>query len=387
MARRPGGEAEIQRRMATAPGLTAQEAHTLAGLLDAEGHFGMAPNNRVGWRCFCSINLRDDDRDVLIRYREKLGLGHLKSVPARKGSRAQVCWTITSKLECLALVHLLDWHPLRARKRNEYELWREAVEVSGAYGYGVSAGWRARLTELAGKLRAARIYRDPLPSASPADLSDAWAPHYFAGFFSGEGSFGLGHRSARLVIKVRRDDRPLLERVVHDFKLGKVRDVSAPAPWAPASVWYAVSARDVLSGIEIFDGASLLGRKRRQYGAWRPAAEAIARAIVTRSQVDRDIVENGRSALARATAYRPPAGPMASDDAASAARNAYVDVLQQWAATTAGGLTCTAYAAARRSDHPDWPKRETLAATFGSWYDALEAAGVAERAVRRPSVL
>jgi hypothetical protein len=243
MARRSGGEAEIQRRMAAAPGLTAPEAHALAGLLDAEGHFGMAPNNRDGWRCFCSISLRDDDRDVLIRYREKLGLGHLNSVPARNGSRAQVCWTITSKLEC------------------------------------------------------------------------------------------------------------------------------------------------VLTAIEIFDRAPLLGRKWRQYRAWRPAAEAIGHAVVTRTQVDRKIVENGRSALARATAYRPPAHPMASDDAASAAREAYVDVLKRWAATTNGGLACTAYAAARRSDHPYWPKRETLAAMFGSWYDALQAAGLAERAVRRPSVL
>jgi hypothetical protein len=42
-------------------------------------------------------------------------------------------------------------------------------------------------------------------------MSDPYARHYFTGFISGEGSFTLGPRAARVVIKLRRDDRPLLE--------------------------------------------------------------------------------------------------------------------------------------------------------------------------------
>src|SRR5215213_2380142 len=100
MARRPGGEASIRERIASAPGLTASEAHALAGLFDAECHFAVVPNNRDGWRCFCAVNLRDDDGVVVTDFRAKLALGHLRRVPARNRSRPQVCWTINSKLEC-----------------------------------------------------------------------------------------------------------------------------------------------------------------------------------------------------------------------------------------------------------------------------------------------
>jgi hypothetical protein len=58
-------------------------------------------------------------------------------------------------------------------------------------------------------------------------------------------------------------------------------------------------------------------------------------------------------------------------------------VLRTWAASHKGSLACTAYEAARRKLHGGWPKRETIAAEFGSWFDALEAAGLADRAARR----
>lgn len=112
MGRRPGGEAEIRARVAAAPGLSAAEAHALAGLLDAECHLAVASNNGDGWCCTCSVNLRDDDRQVLVDYRAKLGLGHLTSVAAKGRSRPQVRWTIGSKLECRLVVELLDSHPL-----------------------------------------------------------------------------------------------------------------------------------------------------------------------------------------------------------------------------------------------------------------------------------
>ena len=67
MARRPGGEAAIRARLSASPGLTASEGHTLAGLLDAESHLAIVPNNGgTGWRCECSVTLRDDDQEVLI---------------------------------------------------------------------------------------------------------------------------------------------------------------------------------------------------------------------------------------------------------------------------------------------------------------------------------
>ena len=59
---------------------------------------------------------------------------------------------------------------------------------------------------------------------------------------------------------------------------------------------------------------------------------------------------------------------------------AYIDVLRAFADEVPDGrLTCTAYAHARAS-HPEWPTRNTLAMAFGSWEQALSAAGLGARA-------
>ena len=386
MARRPGGEAAIRARLAASPGLSGAEAHTLAGFLDAESHLGVIPNNGgATWRCECSVNLRDDDREILIGYRGKLGLGHLTQVAARNGSRPQVLWKIGSKLECQALGEILDAHPLRGRKRREYEIWREASMVWASRRRGPGPAGRARLAQLAAYLLAERVYRDPPPDAVRPDMTDAYARNYFAGFFSGEGCFRLARRHARFVIKLRRDDRPLLEAFCHDFAIGSVVNVSAMEPWSPAAVWHVVGARDVRKGIELFASAPLLGRKARQYRAWRPGAQAIAEAIIDKRPLSEPFVEGARRALAYATAYRPPSAPLNVDRGTSAARAAYLEVLKQWAVSVDGRLSCGAYAAAR-GDHPAWPTRNTIAEAFGSWHDALRSAGLAARAARpRPS--
>ncbi len=385
MARLVGGETAIRQRIRSAPGLSTAQAHALAGLLDAESSLAISPNNGNGWSCYCAINLRDDDRDILVDFRSKLGIGHLRPVSPRNGSRAQVCWTIGSKVECRLLVDLLDAHPLRGRKRAEYEIWREAVKQWSARSHGFAPGARDALARLAVDIRAARVYRDPDPLAPGPTLSDPFAAHYFAGFFSGEGSFGLGVRNARFVIKLRRDDRPLLEAFRRDFAMGSVRDVATPEPWSPAAVWHVVGARDVLRGIALFEAAPLLGRKARQYRAWRPGAEAVAHAILRRTEVDATTVAKSRRALTQATAYCAPRLALDVDHGFGAARIAHLDVLREWARATVGPLTCTGYEAVRLREHPYWPQRESIARAFGSWFEALRSAGLADRAVCRPS--
>lgn len=383
MARRCGGEAAIRARLAASPGLGDSEAHTLAGLLDAESHLGITRNNGgTGWRCLCAVNLRDDDQEVLVDYRDKLGLGHLGPIPACAGSRPQVRWTIESKLECRLLTEVLDAHPLRGRKQREYEIWREATILWASTGQGARPGVRARLGKLAEYLRAERTYREPSPDVVLPDMTDQYAASYFAGFFSGEGSFALQPRNARFVIKLRRDDRPLLEAFRRDFGIGSVRDVAAIEPWSPAAVWHVTRARDVLKGIALFESATLLGRKARQYAAWRPGAEAIGTAIVNKSPLDDAVLTQARGALAHATAYRPPGTALRTDSGLPAARAAFLGVLKHWAREFDRPLSETAYAAARQERHPEWPTRNAIAETFGGWYGALHAAGLAHRAAR-----
>jgi hypothetical protein len=169
--------------------------------------------------------------------------------------------------------------------------------------------------------------------------------------------------------------------------MGTVCDVAAGADhWSPAAVWHVTSARDVLNGVALLDCAGLLGRKERQFRAWRAAAEAISLAKVARLPVDPGLVAAGRRDLSSVTAYIPPSKPLVTDRGYAATRQAHLDVLRAWAGLVEGRLTCTAYED-MRAVHPHWPKRDTIAFAFGSWYEALRTAGLDDRAARRPSAV
>lgn len=384
MARRPGGEAVLHARIEAAPGLEKAEAHKLAGFLEGECHLAVVRNNQDDWRCELKVGLRDDDRGILVAAQQSLGLGQLYAKPAHCKSRPQTVWAVSSKVECAALVDLLDAHSFRGRKLKEYEIWREAVSLWNARRYGLAVAAQERMARLAADLKIARQYRPPRGVVAP--LVDPYALHYFVGFFSAEGSFGLSARAARFVIKLRRDDRPLLDAFCRDFEMGSLCDVNTPPPWSPAAVWQVTSAANVLRGVGIFDDAVLLGRKKRQFDAWRPGAEAVARATITGTSVDAALVAMARRALSRATAYSHPRDRGTLDPGYSTARTVYIDVLRNWAASTDGPLSCTAYQAARKM-HRHWPKRDTIAFAFGGWYEALRCAGLEDRAARRPSVV
>jgi hypothetical protein len=107
--------------------------------------------------------LRDDDRDTLIGYCRRLGMGHLNQVPARAGSQPQVRWDISSKIECARLAELLDAHPLRGRKLIEYEIWREAVTLWAARRYGFAAGGANRIATCCASESCSRLSRFRAP--------------------------------------------------------------------------------------------------------------------------------------------------------------------------------------------------------------------------------
>jgi hypothetical protein len=101
---------------------------------------------------------------------------------------------------------------------------------------------------------------------------------------------------------------------------------------------------------------------------------------MARRPVDRVRIGRALDRLAALRAYRPAPVPFAATEPAREARQAYIDVLRAFAdEVPAGRLTCTAYTLARAS-HPEWPTRNTLTVAFGTWQQALGAAGVGARA-------
>lgn len=103
--------------------------HWLAGFIAGEGCFRVhKEKGGTYYACHFTLKLRDDDRPILDEIAERTGIGFVKADVVRSGnSKPCATWTVQSKAECVKLVALLDQFPIRARKRRDYAVWREAV--------------------------------------------------------------------------------------------------------------------------------------------------------------------------------------------------------------------------------------------------------------------
>lgn len=102
--------------------------HWLAGFIDGEGCFRVhKEKSGAYYACHFTLKVRDDERETLENIVATTGIGHLKPDLIRGGSKPALIWVVQSKAECLKLVDLLDRFPLRAKKRRDYAIWRQAV--------------------------------------------------------------------------------------------------------------------------------------------------------------------------------------------------------------------------------------------------------------------
>jgi LAGLIDADG endonuclease len=371
-----GGSADKARRIGDAQRVDDRDGHALAGFIEAEASFGIRPNNGGrSWVCHMTLTQRADDADMVLDIARVTGLGRLSRRPAQRNSRPQVCWAVQSKLECRRLVDLLERYPLRGRKRREFAIWASAVVQwsESLYGAGGAAVRRA-LREHAARLRELRRYVDLSEEQTASSSGTDGLTSFFGGFFTGEGSFSLDGRAVAC-IHLRADDAELLRTFEERFDLGRV-GFSTPAGLNPSVKWTVGRRAELPRAIALLDAAVLRGRKRREFDAWRVGAAEYARGR------DRDnaVVAAARAALQEARAYveRDIDLPIGANG-----QDAYLAVLRTFGAKESiRKLTATAYERAREL-HPEWPTRNTIAAAFGGWARALEAAGLGSRATGR----
>lgn len=102
----------------------------LAGFIDGEGCFHIHKVRRGAYySCRFTLKVRDDDIKVMKDVVRITGIGYLRLDRARPvGANPCVIWTIISKKECRALVRLLKQYPLRAKKKRDFDIWKEAVD-------------------------------------------------------------------------------------------------------------------------------------------------------------------------------------------------------------------------------------------------------------------
>lgn len=105
------------------------------GLTDGEGSFQIDKRNHrspgANYHCHFTIALRDDDRAILEEIRDTLGIGKIYDKPDRSTltckKRPQVEYRVGTIADCAELVKLFDTYPLRAKKRRDFEIWKQAV--------------------------------------------------------------------------------------------------------------------------------------------------------------------------------------------------------------------------------------------------------------------
>lgn len=97
----------------------------LAGFIDGEGCFVL---RRTGPRIYpqLTIEVRIDDSEILYEIVNRTGCGAV-TFRTRPRGNPQARWMVSNLPEAVQMVGILDAHPLRAKKRRDYDLWREVV--------------------------------------------------------------------------------------------------------------------------------------------------------------------------------------------------------------------------------------------------------------------
>lgn len=110
--------------------------HWVAGFVDGEGCFFMVPVKRPGgYRPGFSLSVRADDAAIVLEICEKLGVGTTHYYQATSGSRV-IRWHVQAQKDCQRLVEFFEQFPLRAKKSNDFRVWKQAVAAAAALRAG-----------------------------------------------------------------------------------------------------------------------------------------------------------------------------------------------------------------------------------------------------------
>jgi hypothetical protein len=267
------------------PELSLDDTAFLSGFLEGEACFAIARQARgFGYRCVVTVNVRDDDDNLVRSLHGATRIGRLTSVGARRTSKPQTAWRIQAKADCLRLTELIDRAPLRGRKSVDYAIWRAAVNAwvgTDPTARRASRDW-PDLAYLKGRLSELKSYDAARPPSyeRTSGLGPDWLP-YLAGFVTAEGHFAIAPSSDErlrptMLLNVRADDRALLAELARRARAGRIYAYEKRAhARSPMAHWAVFSAGDLRQLVGLLDESPPRGRKGAEYEIWREAVAVL----------------------------------------------------------------------------------------------------------------
>lgn len=312
---KPVGSTNGRRPPGGYPDVSPELGSFLAGFLEGEASFGISQQTgHTNFRCTMSLCARDDDSELIQDLAGSTTLGTITTTSGRAGSKSQVVWRVSAKSDCARLVEILEQYPLRGRKSWDFAIWDAAVrwwiadDPRRTYPNRDKtpiAYLKGRLQEVKKPSRkeAERVIQDDFEG-----FGGDW-PGFVSGLVTAEGSLGIIPNGRwlqpRSQLRMRSDDRPLLEQVAERTRAGRIYDQRPSRSYPPGVANWIVCSRDDLSRlVNLFDRHPLRGRKRREYDIWREAVLEYAKAEPPAARHSR--LSDLRTALLDARAYRPP---------------------------------------------------------------------------------
>lgn len=265
--------------------------HWLSGFCDGEASFNLNMGAKQVSSQF-TLKLRADEVPILEEIRSFWrGIGSLTVQKTRSGHlNPMAVYQVAGINDLPTVVEHFERFPLRSRKARDFVHWRAGVNLHAyvaqqdfrrrGYNQGVFPKWTRYTLDAyeahAKRLHADRVFReDPLPLPNLHTFDEAWK-HWLAGFIAGEGCLLLDKRMgvprARLQIKLRVDDLPLLVRVQSFFGGGSLcRAESCRSK--PCSV-YQVASRSILHErvVPFLQAYRLRARKEAEISIWTEGA-------------------------------------------------------------------------------------------------------------------
>lgn len=110
--------------------------HWLAGFADGEASFTIGEQTKGKYKFYgvrFAIRLRDDDVKILEECLRKTKVGRLvrrKTIENKKTgiiSKPSVTWQVSGWSECKKICDIFSEHPLRSKKKRDFEIWKKAV--------------------------------------------------------------------------------------------------------------------------------------------------------------------------------------------------------------------------------------------------------------------